>query len=100
MVDAISPAPDWNLDWFRHCRELIDPSDYLDRPYFDQWLQSLLRDDGELEVATVEELASGKATFQPEGLTPAHDAGAGAAREARRVALRCASGRAAAVRRR
>ena len=30
-----------NLDWFRHVRERIDPRDYLGRPYFDQWVQSL-----------------------------------------------------------
>jgi len=30
-----------NLDWFRHVRERIDPVDYLTRPYFDQWVQSM-----------------------------------------------------------
>jgi nitrile hydratase subunit beta len=30
-----------NLDWFRHARERIDPVDYLTRPYFDQWVQSV-----------------------------------------------------------
>ena len=30
------------LDWFRHVRERIDPIDYLTRPYFDQWAQSML----------------------------------------------------------
>ena len=30
-----------NVDWFRHVRERIDPLDYLARPYFDQWVQSL-----------------------------------------------------------
>src|SRR5215467_9809650 len=40
IVRAMSPAADWNIDWFRHCRELIEPVDYLTRPYFDQWLQT------------------------------------------------------------
>lgn len=30
----------WTLDWWRHCRELIDPVDYLGRPYFDSWMQA------------------------------------------------------------
>ena len=50
---------DWNIDWFRHCRELIEPGDYLTRPYFDQWMQdyaAMLVDSG---VATVSELSSG-----------------------------------------
>ena len=69
MVNAMSRAPDWNIDWFRHCRELIDPVDYLERPYFDQWLQTygaMMVNSG---VATVEELASGKAASRPEGLS-------------------------------
>ncbi len=60
IVNAMSRPPDWNLDWFRHCRELIEPSDYLSRPYFDQWVQSycaMLVNSG---IATVKELASGK----------------------------------------
>src|SRR5688500_19507313 len=32
MVRAIGRLPDWSLDWFRHCRELIDPADFLTRP--------------------------------------------------------------------
>ncbi len=31
-----------NVDWFRHVRERIDPVDYLTRPYFDQWVQSVI----------------------------------------------------------
>ena len=30
----------WTIDWWRHCRELIDPIDYLSRPYFDSWMQA------------------------------------------------------------
>lgn len=70
MVSVMSRAPDWNIDWFRYCRELIDPVDYLSRPYYDQWMQSYAAMMVNSGVATVEELASGKASFQPEGLTP------------------------------
>ena len=60
IVRAMSwPAP-WSIDWFRQCRELIDPIDYLGRPYYDQWLQTyaaMMVDSG---VASVEEVATGK----------------------------------------
>ena len=52
---------DWTLDWWRHVRELIDPIDYLSRPYFDSWLQlqaAALIDSG---VLTLEEVSTGKA---------------------------------------
>ncbi|MEX0809002.1 MAG: nitrile hydratase subunit beta [Dongiaceae bacterium] len=57
---SIRQPPDWNIDWWRHVRELIDPVDYLTRPYFDQWMQiyaALLVDSG---IATVDEIATGK----------------------------------------
>ena len=59
IVRTMGRPHDWNLDWFRHCRELIDPVDYLSRPYYDQWLQSyaaMLVNSG---LATAEEIASG-----------------------------------------
>ena len=61
IVNAISRPSDWSIDWFRHCRELIDPTDYLTRPYFDQWLQTYAAMMVNSGVATVEELASGQA---------------------------------------
>jgi len=76
LVNAMSRAPDWNLDWFRHCRELIEPTDYLSRPYFDQWAQTycaMLVNSG---YATVEEVASGKSTAIIEGLPAPTPAGA------------------------
>jgi nitrile hydratase len=69
MVNSMSRAPDWSLDWFRHCRELIEPVDYLSRPYFDQWVQAycaMLVNSG---YATVEELASGKSKAAVDGLS-------------------------------
>jgi len=70
MVRAMSPAADWSIDWFRHCRELIEPVDYLTRPYFDQWLQTYAAMLVNSELATVQELASGQATSRPSGLQP------------------------------
>ncbi|MBT6274055.1 MAG: nitrile hydratase subunit beta [Chromatiales bacterium] len=70
IVNAMSRAPDWNLDWFRHCRELIDPVDYLSRPYFDQWAQTycaMLINSG---WATVEEVSTGKSNGPGPQLPP------------------------------
>lgn len=68
IVHAMTQAPDWNIDWFRHCRELIGPADYLTRPYFDQWTQTY----GAMMVnsgwATVQELATGKSAGAVDGL--------------------------------
>jgi len=67
---ALSPVPGVNLDWWRHVRELIDPVDYLTRPYFDQWMQieaALLIDSG---LATIEEIVSGKAATASPDLEP------------------------------
>ncbi|MDH3715141.1 MAG: nitrile hydratase subunit beta [Gammaproteobacteria bacterium] len=68
IVNAMSGAADWNLDWFRHCRELLDPADYLSRPYFDQWVQTYCAMLVNSEVATVEELASGKSVAPVSGM--------------------------------
>jgi len=68
MVNAMSAAPDWNIDWFRHCRELIEPGDYLSRPYFDQWMQTYAAMMVNSGLATVAELASGKAQGAAHGL--------------------------------
>lgn len=74
IVYAMTTAPDWSVDWFRHCRELIDPVDYLTRPYFDQWVQTY----GAMMVnsgwATVDELATGKSAGAIPGLLPPIDA--------------------------
>ena len=75
IVMAMNRAPDWNLDWFRHCRELIDPLDYLGRPYLDQWVQTygaMLVNSG---WATVEELAQGKSLSPPPAQSPLMRAG-------------------------
>ena len=61
LNEAMTGDPGWTIDWWRHVRELILPLDYLSRPYFDQWAQiyaALMIDSG---LATVEEVATGKA---------------------------------------
>lgn len=70
IVHAIRNPGDWNIDWFRHCRELIEPVDYLTRPYFDQWLQTYAAMIVNSGVATVDELAQGKAMAPGPELKP------------------------------
>ena len=82
MVRAMSRPAGWSIDWFRHCRELIDPVDYLTRPYYDQWLQTyaaMMVDSG---VASVEELASGKAKTAVDLPPPMEPAAVAAAKQA------------------
>jgi nitrile hydratase beta subunit len=58
--EGLKGDPSWTLDWWRHVRELIQPLDYLTRPYFDQWAQvyaALLVDSG---MASVQEVAQGR----------------------------------------
>lgn len=65
IARGMRQPPGWNIDWWRHSRELIDPLDYLGRPYYDQWMQTyaaLLVDSG---VASVEEIAMGKSSTPP-----------------------------------
>ena len=67
---AMSQDPGWTLDWWRHVRELIEPTDYMTRPYFDQWAQiyaALMVDSG---IASYEELASGKSDGTRPDLDP------------------------------
>jgi len=52
-------APDWTIDWWRHVRELIDPADYLTRPYFDQWMQTYAAAFVSSGIFSVDEIASG-----------------------------------------
>jgi nitrile hydratase len=66
MVQSSAGGAGWTIDWFRHCRELIPPTDYLTRPYFDQWLATLgaeMVDEGYL---TLEEIKAGASAFIPQ----------------------------------
>ena len=38
IKEVSAASSSWTIDWFRHCRELVVPVDYLTRPYFDQRL--------------------------------------------------------------
>ena len=38
IKEVSAASSSWTIDWFRHCRELVVPVDYLMRPYFDQRL--------------------------------------------------------------
>lgn len=60
IIRAFTRASDWNVDWFRHCRELIEPVDYLTRDYYDQWLLTYAAMMINSGMVTVEELASGR----------------------------------------
>jgi len=48
------------IDWFRHVRELIDPVDYLTRPYFDSWLQTSLALAIDADVLDIDEVTGRK----------------------------------------
>lgn len=48
------------IDWFRHVRELIEPTDYLTRPYFDQWLQTALAMAIDAGDVSLDELEAGE----------------------------------------
>lgn len=39
-ISRCARTPDITIDWWRHCRELITPEDYLTRSYFDSWAQT------------------------------------------------------------
>ena len=60
IARSIARAEDWSLDWFRHCRELIEPADYLSRPYYDQWLQTYAAMLVNSEMLTIPEIMQGK----------------------------------------
>ena len=71
IKEVSAASSSWTIDWFRHCRELVVPVDYLTRPYFDQRLTTLaaqLIDEGYL---TFDEIKRGASAFSPKpGLPP------------------------------
>ena len=54
-------TPGITIDWWRHCRELIAPEDYLARPYFDSWAQTDFSTYIEAGWITLDEIDAGKA---------------------------------------
>ncbi len=53
-------TPGITIDWWRHCRELIMPEDYLARPYFDSWAQTDFATYIEAGWITLDEIDAGK----------------------------------------
>ena len=53
-------TPGITIDWWRHCRELIMPEDYLERPYFDSWAQTDFSTYIEAGWITLDEIDAGK----------------------------------------
>jgi nitrile hydratase len=52
-------TPGITIDWWRHCRELIMPVDYLGRPYFDSWAQTDFSTYIEAGWMTMQDIGSG-----------------------------------------
>jgi nitrile hydratase subunit beta len=71
IKEVSAASSSWTIDWFRHCRELVVPVDYLTRPYFDQRLTTRaaqLIDEGYL---TFDEIKRGASAFSRKpGLPP------------------------------
>ncbi len=53
-------TPGITIDWWRHCRELIMPEDYLARPYFDSWAQTDFSTYIEAGWITLDEIDAGR----------------------------------------
>lgn len=65
MAQSSGGGADWTIDWFRFCRELIPPPDYLARSYFDHWLAVLSAQMIDAGYLTIEELETGSSAFTP-----------------------------------
>ena len=64
-ISKSTRQPDWTIDWWRHVRELIDPVDYLTRPYYDSWAQTQIAAFIDSEVFTLDEIVAGKSATPP-----------------------------------
>jgi nitrile hydratase subunit beta len=62
LVRAVGALGKWNSDMARYARERQHPVDYLRHSYYENWLAGLETLLVETGLATVEELASGKAS--------------------------------------
>jgi nitrile hydratase subunit beta len=58
-------AASWTIDWFRHCRELLVPVDYLTRPYFDQRITAVAAQMIDEGCLTLDEIKAGASAFAP-----------------------------------
>jgi nitrile hydratase beta subunit len=59
MFAATGTWRKWNLDAFRHTREVLSPDDYLRVSYYEQWLSGLLDLLVRRGLVTAAEIASG-----------------------------------------
>jgi nitrile hydratase len=66
-------APGCTIDWWRHVRELIEPADYLTRPYFDQWAQTEFAVHIDAGVFTLDEVIAGRSSSPPAPNRPGLD---------------------------
>ena len=67
-------TPNITIDWWRHCRELIMPGDYLERPYFDSWAQtdfSTYIEAGWMTLQDIDKAASGASPAPVDDAPPA-----------------------------
>jgi nitrile hydratase len=62
-VSAVSS--NWTIDWFRHCRELVAPVEYLTRPYFDQRLTTRVAQLIAEGYLTFDEIKRGPSALAP-----------------------------------
>lgn len=67
---AAASSSTWTIDWFRYCRELADPVDYLTRPYYDQWLTLLVAQMIDQGYLTLDEIKTGESAFTPKPDVP------------------------------
>lgn len=65
MAQSAAGDAGWSIDWFRFCRELIPPADYLARSYFDHWLLTLAAQMIDAGYITLDEIRTGVSTFRP-----------------------------------
>jgi nitrile hydratase subunit beta len=63
IKEVSAGATNWTIDWFRHCRELTVPVDYLTRPYFDQRLTVVAAQMVDEGYLTLDEIKRGASTF-------------------------------------
>jgi nitrile hydratase len=89
ITQASASSTSWTIDWFRYCRELTGPVDYLTRPYFDQWITTRaaqLIDEGYLTLDEVKRRAAG---FTPNPSRPPQtpEAARASAKDARSFAV-------------
>ncbi len=70
-ISRCARTPDITIDWWRHCRELIAPVDYLSRPYFDTWAQTDFATYIDGGFFTLDEVCSGHSNTDDDPLDEA-----------------------------